>query len=227
MLVAKMMDPESVDFDPRKGRLGKIRIAGKDVDITGGMSGLATLASRIATGKTYSQGTRKWTEIYGGEEFGGQTGLDLVEQFFEGKLAPAPSLARDLLNAKTFDGQPLTPGSVLTSMFVPITPQTIIKDLQSGNDYWLLTAIAETGGFSTTGTSIRPYGAKWQKVIEEAGKEKTMQMLNDVTERFNERAQKLEGTSRWERANLKERNAMVDKIRAEESDRIFRKYGIK
>ena len=232
LVMADKLNPGSVGWDPRKGRFGKIRIGQNDIDVTGGMGGLVQFGSRIFSvhdgvpgSWTYSQGTGKWSNMTDAQ-YGERTLLDYIEQFFEGKLSPAAGALRDIAKGQNFEGQKPTPGTVLKGLTVPISADTIVQGLQNNDDHMLTVALMELFGFSTTGTTMRGYGKKWQKLQGKVDQPTYAKALKTVTANFNARAQKLQNTSQWKRWTTEERNKELDKIRAEESDRIFNRYGI-
>ena len=159
-------------------------------------------------------------------QYGERTLLDYIEQFFEGKLSPAAGALRDIAKGQNFEGQKPTPGTVLKGLTVPISADTIVQGLQNNDDHMLTVALMELFGFSTTGTTMRGYGKKWQKLQGKVDQPTYAKALKTVTANFNARAQKLQSTSQWKRWTTEERNKQLDKIRAEESDRIFNRYGI-
>lgn len=142
LFLAKLLDPESVDEDPRSTNFGKVKIWGHWTDITGGMAGLVTLASRLVPtlhdGKWSfwtKSSTGKYTDLLSGQ-YGGQTALDVFENFWEGKLAPVSGLVRDLWKGEDFSGERLTPLSTAERMLLPISVQNfeqLRKDPKSSN----------------------------------------------------------------------------------------------
>ena len=233
LLVAKILNPDSVDFDPRKGRYGKIRVMGHDIDITGGMGGLLTFGSRLVptihNGEwglwTYSKNTRKWSNMLEAG-FGETTALDYVEQFFQGKLSPLAGAVRDALKGQNFQGEKPNFVNTTLGLITPISFDMLVEELKKGNDDILIAMMAESLGFSATDTTMRGFGKKWDKLKEKKGDDVYNQSLKQVTERFNERAQKLESSLRWEKMDNEKRTKELGAIRKEETDRIFNRYGI-
>lgn len=160
MFVAKMMDPDSVEEDPRSKNFGKIKLFGHWTDITGGMASFATLASQVAP--TYNNGelgfwskSKDGTFRNLGTEYGLPNALDVFEQFFEGKLSPLAGILRDVWKRKTYTGQDVTVMGTLANQ-VPLSIQQFnqfMNDPASTNV--LGTMILETIGFSASG-SVAP-----------------------------------------------------------------------
>ena len=73
---------------------------------------------------------------------------------------------------------------------------------------------------------MRGYGKRWQALKEKEGNAKYNEALKQVTERFNERAGKLESSSRWKKMDNEKRSKELQTIRSEETERIFGRYGI-
>lgn len=229
LTIAKLLDEDSTDLDPRSSKFGTLY----GIDITGGLRGLVTLGSRIVP--TFHDGelgfwsksatTGKWTKMTG-DQFGERTALDMIESFFEGKLSPAAGMIRDIWKGRNFLGEKPTIINSTLGLITPISVQTLIEELKKGSDDLLLTMIAEGLGFSPITFDFRGQGTKWEELKEKKGERVFNESLKIIQQKFNERAQKLEQSSRWERMDFEEKNKELDKIRREETDKIFNKYGI-
>lgn len=231
--IAKMLNPDSVDFDPRSSHFGQIKIGNHWIDITGGMRGLATLASRIVP--TYHNGewgfwtksstTGKYTKMSQGD-FGEQTALDTFEQFFEGKLSPTAGALRDIWKGQNFEGE--KPGFVntLIGLTVPISATTLFEELKKGNDDILMAMLAEGLGFSATDNTFRGSGKKWAKLKEKKGDDVYNESLKKVTDEFNAKAEKLQNTPRFKKMNNEDQAKELDAIRTEITNRVFQRYGV-
>lgn len=147
-IIADTLWPGSFESNPKSSNFGKLKIDGHYIDITGGMGAFIILAARIITGESISS-TGKKKKIYEGK-FGDETGLDLVENFFENKASPIAGMARDLLKGRDFQGRKPTPETIGTTLVTPIIIQTMnqLKDPSFGDA--LLVLIADGLGFSTT-----------------------------------------------------------------------------
>lgn len=123
--VAKAINPKSVEEDPRSADFGKIRVGDTRFDVSGGMSSLVTLASRIgpllAGQEAYSKSstTGKLSQINSGK-YGAQTGLDVLVDFGSNKLSPAASVVKDLLKGADFSGQKPTLVGEAKNLFLPL-----------------------------------------------------------------------------------------------------------
>lgn len=164
LAISKMINNKSVDQDPHSSRFGKIKIGATTFDLTGGMGGIATLASRLLIPKkingewklyTKDQYTDKikplnLTNKDGSKKYGATTGMDVFNNFWEGKVSPSAGIIRDIWNGQHFDGTPVTPGSIISKNVIPLPIQTS-QDLLSNPDAapFLFAMIADGLGIST------------------------------------------------------------------------------
>lgn len=147
--VAYAINPKSVEFDPRSADFGKIRVGNTRFDISGGMSSLVVLASRLITQETKSSTTGKTTKI-NSDKFGSQTGMDVAVNFAQNKLSPMAALVKDLINQKNFQGEKLTVGDEALNLLVPLGIQNAFETLQDPKAANLaLTILADGLGIST------------------------------------------------------------------------------
>lgn len=146
--IAKALDPKSVELDPRSSDFGKIKVGNTRFDVSGGMSSLFTLASRIVTQSSKSSTSHKVTNL--GSGYGQKSGMDVAFQFTENKLSPLGAVIKDLINQRDFSGKPLTIGGEVANFVVPL-PITnlyeVANDPNGANP--ILTAIADGLGIST------------------------------------------------------------------------------
>lgn len=162
IFLAGLMNPDDIDSDPRSTNFGKIRIFGHWVDITGGMAGLVTLASRLVPtyhdgewGFWYKSSAGKWTKL-SGVEYGDMTALDVFESFFEGKLSPAAGVIRDIWKGTDYQGNPLSVTNTTKSLFTPLPLENITTLATDPNSGFVLgSIILDLLGFSTS-TNIIP-----------------------------------------------------------------------
>jgi len=232
MALADILQPGSVEWDPRKGRVGKIRIGRYDFDITGGMGGFVAFASRLFSKHNgewgmwkYSANTGKWTKL-NDSAYGQENGLDFIERFFEGKFSPAAGAVRDYAKGTNFEGDKPNPWNTMKNMFVPISAQNIMDGLAQGNDGLLLMSLGETFGFSATGNTMVGYGKKFDELQKEVGTEKYGEIMRDITDEFNEELADLVKTRSFNRMTTEEQNKEVDAIRKEIIDDQLSTYGI-
>ena len=187
LTIAKILDPNSVDEDPRSSNFGKVKLFGHWIDITGGLAGLSTLAARTLV-PTYHDGelglwkkssTGKYSNLIAGQ-YGQQDALDLIiEGLFTNKLSPMAGVVRDVWKGQNFNGEPVTPGSVVSSVGVPLTSQQwlqILKDPTSS--FPLGSMMLEFLGFSN---STSPIPNKDTNLIPENKKISNKDFISTVT----------------------------------------------
>lgn len=234
LTISKMIDDDSVDFDPRSSKFGQICKGNHCFDITGGMRGLVILGARIFptihNGEwgfwTKSATTGKWTKMTG-DNFGEQTALDTIESFFEGKLSPSAGMIRDIWKGQKFSGEKPNIVNSTIGLITPISIQTLIEELKKGNDDLLLVMIAEGLGISPTDFSFRGQGKKWEQLKAKKGEDIFYKELKGIQDRFNIRADRLEKSSLFKKMDYEKQADELTKIKTEETNKVFSKYGIK
>jgi hypothetical protein len=154
LTIAEMLNPGSVEKDPRSSNFGKIKIGNVRIDITGGMAGLVTLASRLIPMGVGKEGDLQFFEknkegkvVRLGAKYGGRDAMDVFWDFFEGKFSPLMGAVRDTWKGRYYSGETATPLKTVGKMFTPIPIQKYedLKDPSSADS--LLQMIAETIGF--------------------------------------------------------------------------------
>lgn len=158
LAIVKLIDKDAVEEDPRSSNFGKVRIFGHWTDITGGMAGIITLASRLLP--TLNEGKLSfWKKnnkggyddlVAGG--FGKQNAMDVFDSFWQGKLSPIAGIVRDMWKGSDYSGNPITLKSVIKKQ-LPISVQnyeSLKNDPQSS--FWLGSMILDGLGLSQTVT---------------------------------------------------------------------------
>ena len=235
LTVADIINPGSVEWDPRSSNFGKITIGGNRYDITGGMNGLVTLAARLGLIPIHNGEFGLWsksastgmvTDLTEGA-FGQQTAMDVFENFFEGKLSPAAGALRDIWKGQKFSGEKPDIINTISGLTVPISLQFLNEELKKGNDDILIAMLAESFGFSATDTTMRGSGKKWQELEEKEGVKEMNKALNIVTKNFNKRVEELEKTKQWDKMSNSEKAEKLSQIKDQETTRVLNMYGIK
>lgn len=194
--IAKAIDPNSVDLDPRSGHAGKIKVYGHWVDITGGMGSLVSLASRITP--TYHNGELGfWTITNAGQykkltadTYGAQTALDVFENFWEGKLSPSAGFLRDLWTGQTYQGEkldlnkPIDVAGVELGNQLPLSIQNYNQLKDAGSAGQLALTILDGLGISVSSSTgakswIEQPTKEQQAFLEAVGKDE-FQKANDL-----------------------------------------------
>ena len=134
---------DSVEADFRSSNTGKLKV-GKDIyDITGGMATVPVLAARLATvlsnsfldtefGNVKNAKTGKVTKLNEGK-FGGNTGKDVLFDFFENKSSPLLTVLLDGLEDENFDGENVTIGNSLQTLFGPLGGMSLYERIKGGD----------------------------------------------------------------------------------------------
>lgn len=227
MTMANVLSPGSATLDPRSTNFGKIMIGDKRYDITGGMAGLATLASRI-TPTLHNGEWGFWTRNKAGVytkmsqgEYGESTALDTFEQFFEGKLSPAAGALRDIWKGQKYSGEKPDFINTVSGLTIPISVQVLQEELKKGNDDILFAMIAEGLGFSSSDETFGAYGKRWKEFEEKRGTEELNKALRQVTATFNKRAEQLENSSQWKNMTNDQQKKALEKIKTEVTNSIL------
>ncbi len=146
--IAKALNPNSVEFDPRSPDFGKIKVGNTRFDMTAGMSSLITLTAR-----TLSRSTKSGNKIspLNSGKFGASTVGDVLWDFSSNKLSPAASVINDVwLKGKDFQGNKPTAVNEAQNLLVPL-PITNIQELLStpnAANVWIA-GIADALGIAT------------------------------------------------------------------------------
>lgn len=122
LMTAKMINPASTDLDPRSSLFGKVKIGQTTIDVTAGMGPLITLVARIVAGSTKSQSGIVHEMNTG--KFGSQTTMDVINNFWEGRLSPIAGAVRDWLKGENFQGQKPTIANTAANLVTPLPFQT-------------------------------------------------------------------------------------------------------
>lgn len=113
-----------VEDDPRSADFGKIKIGNTRYDMWAGMTQVAVLLSRMATGETKSISgqTRKL-----GEGYKATTRGDVLLRFGRSKLSPSAGVATDFLVGKDFNGNEVTVKDEVLKSVLPLWASDIRK----------------------------------------------------------------------------------------------------
>ncbi len=134
LAVAKLLDPDSVELDPRSSRSGKIWV-GKDheigFDVTAGIGSLFTLASRLTPSMhegewgLWSQSqSGRWTNNMPGSGDKHNPG-ELISGFLEQRESPLMSMISSYINHKYYDKE--TGGQKLLKLVTPMNAQAVME----------------------------------------------------------------------------------------------------
>jgi hypothetical protein len=159
--VAYALDPKSVEFDPRSADFGKIRVGNTRFDVSGGITPIAVLATRMMLQSSKSSTSGKITKINeknadGTAKFGVKTGGDVMFDFMENKYAPLASVLKQIRDKQTFEGKKPTVGSITNDLVTPLIVDNLYSSSQDAKHAnLLLIELAEAFGIATN-----TYGSK-------------------------------------------------------------------
>jgi hypothetical protein len=230
LAVAKLIQPNSVEEDPRSADFGKIRINDTRFDVTGGISQFATLAMRLLTLSSKSSTTGEVKKLNTGE-YGGQTGIDVFVNFAQNKLSPAASVVKDLLLGKDFQGNKPTFTGEMKNLFAPLpftTFEELNKNPNSANI--LLSQIADMLGiYANTYSPTSNWSTTTSKELlafkSKVGDEKFKEANNKFNEEFNQWFNKIKNDPRYLNLTTDQKNTVVNKKKDDIKESIMRKYG--
>lgn len=241
LTLAKFIDPDSVEEDPRSTNFGKVKIFGRWTDITGGMASLAVLASRLVPsqhngewGFWYKNSTGSYTKL--GEKYGGMTALDLAESFIEGKLSPVAGVIRDIWKGKDFSGKPITPEGELQNVLMPISVQTFIeltKDPETPVTDVMGAMLLDALGFSVATYLPGQYdwnsstGKTLQQFKEKVGQEQFDHANQDFNKRYSEWLEQVIRTDEYKSLSDDGKEAVRTKGKDEIQSQVFDEYDFK
>lgn len=140
LATAKAIDNKSVELDPRSSDFGKIKVGNTRFDVTAGMAGVVTLASRIITMSSKSTFTHKVTPLNSGK-FGSKTALDVAFDFGTNKTSPFASVIVDILRGHDFAGKKPTVIGETKNLFAPLpitNAEEALRDPNSANDLLIM-----------------------------------------------------------------------------------------
>lgn len=230
LAIAKAINKDSVETDPRSSDFGKIKIGDTRFDASGGMSSLATLASRLALHSTKSSVTGNITQLDSGK-FGAQTPLDVLLNFGENKASPAASVIIDLLKGKDRQGNKPTILGEANNLLTPIPVTTYLELKNDPNSANILVAmLADELGVSTNTYSYKvdwsqSEGKELKQFHDRVGDKNFQKANQEFNLKFNERIQDIRDNKEFKSLNDDDKSRLLteEKMRLKES--IFKEYG--
>lgn len=240
LTIAKMLNPDIVDEDPRSTNFGKIKIFGYWTDITGGMASLVTLAARLIPsqhngewGSWYKSSSGNYKNLRGGE-FGQTDAWEIFTGFLGNKLSPAFGLLRDYLKAKTFDGDPVTIPYAIESLTQPIPYQTFKNLMENKETESVLgSLILESLGFSVSIYSVTQdnwenrTSKEMKQFKEDVGKDKFKEANDRYNELYYEWFSNTGKTQEYRDLSEDGKKDLVSKAKQEIKEQVFKEYRFK
>ena len=236
LALAEILWPGSTEKDPRSTDFGKVKIGNTRIDVTGGMGSLIVLASRtIPTRHNGEWGLWKKTstgtfENLQSGKFGKQTGLDILEAFGEGKLAPFAGMVRDYLRGTDMQGNNFTPLQALYNTFTPLPIQNGMEVYKDPNAApFLAVMIMDSLGFSASDYSPN---TNWNNSTsvemtdfkKEVGQERFDKANKEYNNLSSEKMAKLLEDPEYKALSDKEKVKEVTRMKKDVKESIFDKY---
>jgi hypothetical protein len=194
LLLANEVRPGSVEWDPRSSDFGKIRIKDSRFDVSGGMAGLLTLSSRMASGSTKSSTSGEVTKYNSGDQ-NAPTYADTLLTFSENKLSPAAGVLVDLMKGEDFKGNAPTLKSIAGDLTIPLIVNNYneLKN-QPNSANKLVAMLADSLGVSVNTYSPasdwnnKRYGntQELQQFKQKVGKDKFQEANDKYNKQYNE-----------------------------------------
>jgi hypothetical protein len=239
--IAKILDPDSVDEDPRSTNFGKIKLFGHWVDTTGGMASFVRLIARTLVptmhngelGLWQKTSTGKWVNLTAGQ-YGQQDAFDvLVDGLFSNKLSPIAGMARDALRGEMFGGKKFNMKDAVANLITPLSIQNY-QDLKDDPDssFILGSVILEGIGLST---STYRYKADWEKSTskemkqfkEKVGKDKFKQANEDYNRAYSNWYSIAKQSNEFKNLSEEGKAKLITKAKGEIKQQIFKEYKFK
>jgi len=228
--IAKAVNPDAVETDPRSSDFGKIKVGNTRFDMSGGMASVLTLVSRVLTSQSKSSTTGKVTDLNSGD-FGSQTVKDVVYNFFENKLSPAAAVVRDLMKGENFDGEKPTITGIAKDLFLPL-PVTNFKELKEDPNAApvLLAMMADALGIGTNtyGKSKTDWNKSESKELtqfkEKVGEEEFKKANEKFNTEFDKWAQKVYRSPEYQNLSDDGKQSVIDSAKEEIKSQIFKEY---
>lgn len=195
LAIAKAMNPDSVELDPRSSDFGKIKIGDTRFDVTAGMSSLVVVAARLINQSTKSTMTGKVTPL-GGTQFGAKTGRDVMVDFFANKLSPMASfLEHVFITHQDNAGKPITAGGELGNLFLPLPFTNANEILQDPNSAPFVAAVlADSFGISMNTYSASVKQQHTQQITDSVKKNYEAKQAGEQTKTASEIAKEVYGS---------------------------------
>jgi hypothetical protein len=201
-VLAGMLDPNSVEKDPRSNNFGKIKINGQWTDISGGLAGLAHLGAQLVP----TQHNGEWgfysknastgivNKLNSGE-FGASTALDVFDSFWQGKLSPVAGIVRDIWKGSNYAGEAPTAGNVAKDVVTPLPVQSYNNLANDPNSTNVLGSMILDGlGFSVSSKPANNSQNDWsitptkeeQQFLDTVGNDKFKQANQEFNKEYKD-----------------------------------------
>lgn len=230
LVIAKAVNPDSVEEDPRSADFGKIKVGNTRFDVSGGMSSILTLAARIALNSSKSSITDLVTELNSGK-YGAPTTADTIKKFFENKLSPLASVLNDVfLEHQTRDGKKPTVANEAYNFLTPLPLSNYLELKNDPNSAPVLAALVLDGlgiGTNTYGASkdwTADEGKELKQFHEAVGDEDFKKANQEFNTRYQERLNYILKSKEYQALDNDQKGAVLKKEKASLKKDIFQEY---
>lgn len=221
-----------VEWDPRSSNFGKVKVRDTRFDLSGGIASIVTLGARLGTASSKSSTTGEVKKLNTGE-FGAQSTLDTIYNFFENKTSPAVSVIRDYLKGQTFEGEKPTTATTIKNLTLPL----IIANYQELKDNPRASSVLPTMIAEGLGVSVNTYGlesnwnasnAKRVAAFKESVSKDKFEAANETyNERFNSWYDKVANDSKFWSLPQEKRESLVTSKRDALTEDVMEEQGFK
>ena len=139
MSLASISGADEVDFDPESPTFGTIRIGNKRIPVFSNFTKYVKAVVQFATGKQKIEGERV-------EKRREQT----VYKFFRSSVPPSTGLIVDAITGVDYSGQPVTAEGMIRGTIVPISIESIGKELKRDGALGAATGLGQFFGLNIT-----------------------------------------------------------------------------
>lgn len=232
LTIADSVRPNSVEWDPRSSNYGKIKIGNTRFDVTGGMSSLVTLGSRLVTGSTKSSTTDIMSKLNDKEnDQYSRSYADLLASFAENKLSPAARVLTDYATGEDFTGKKPTLGSTIRNLTVPITVDNYGELIKDPNAAPFVASIILDGlGLgantydSTDDWNVKPTAA--QKAFKSSVGADSFTKANEAyNKRFTDWFREIRYTDKYKKLSSDNRRKMLREVGDDIENTVMKEYG--
>jgi hypothetical protein len=230
LTIAKALNPDSVEEDPRSSDFGKIKIGNTRFDVSGGMASVITLAARLISMSSKSSTTGKVSPLNSGG-FGSSTGTDVVYNFFENKLSPAAAIIKDLLKGEDFQGNKPTIIGELNNLLMPLPISNFIELKDDPNSAPILLAMMADAlgiGTNTYGKSTTDWNksdsVELTQFKTKVGEEKFKKANEKFNKLLDEWSQKTYRDSKYQNLSDDGKQKVIEGAKKEIKEKVFKEY---
>lgn len=236
-LLAGLLDPDSVDPDPRSTNFGKIKVFGKWVDITGGLRTIAITAAHLVPsfhngewGVWKKSSTGGWTNLTAGG-FGAQTAVDaFLDSVLLNKLGPLASIMRDYYAGEMFGGEPFNITKSIINSATPLSIQQVSDVKDEGFVPAFGVAIAEFFGL---GVDTYEYKGNWTSkdseemkgFLEQVGAEKFKRANDSYDLAYNVWFREVQKDKKYKALSDDGKKELQASAKSAIKDKILKEYG--